>query len=133
MNQPFKQLQQYFHWHLPGARNLQKKNTTLKSSSSVFTEAPSQSHCRLQEIEVYSKLYYADRIMPAINECLKVSTGRSSIMVIKEVTKEIFEGEEDEIKSIVAAKVSASQMEAPNATAAAAAEDVTQSPAQFQE
>ena len=57
-------------------------------------------------MEVYSKLYYPDRVAPAVADRIKVLGGRS-IHTIREVTKEMYEGEDDEIKAAVAAKMEA--------------------------
>jgi hypothetical protein len=57
------------------------------------------------------KLYYEDRILPAVAECVKVmgEDHPPLIKVIREVTKEMLDGEDDEIKAIVAAKVAAAE------------------------
>ena len=75
-------------------------------SASVFTEAPSRARRHLQEVEVYSKLYYSDRVGPAVTERLKMDggNGRSRIAVIREVTKELYQGEDDEVKAAVDAR-----------------------------
>jgi hypothetical protein len=58
---------------------------------------------------MYSKLYYKDRIHHAVKERLGVlgEDAQKRIQVIREVTKELYAGEDDEIKAIVAAKVTA--------------------------
>jgi hypothetical protein len=73
----------------------------------VFSIAPTRQHRRLQEVELYSKLYYDDRIAPAVGDRIKAcgKDGSHSIQMIREVTRELYEGEEDEIKAAVRAKM----------------------------
>jgi hypothetical protein len=58
---------------------------------------------------MYSKLYYKDRIHHAVKERLSISgeDAQRRIQVVREVTKELYAREDDEIKAIVAAKVAA--------------------------
>jgi hypothetical protein len=65
--------------------------------------------CCLQTTEVYSKLYYGDRICHVVRERLGDSgyNAQRQIQVIREVTQELHSGEDDEIKAIVATKVAA--------------------------
>lgn len=66
-----------------------------------------RQHRRLQEVELYSKLYYDDRIAPAVEHRMKAcgEKGSHSIHMIREVTRELYEGEDDEIKAAVKAKM----------------------------
>jgi hypothetical protein len=86
----------------------------------------------LQETEVYSKLYYKDRISAGVAERIKtLGQGRPpTIKVIREVTKELYEGEEDEIKMAVATRMAAAQVEAAEV---GAAEEPPRTPQQYQE
>jgi hypothetical protein len=58
-------------------------------------------------VEVYSKLYYPDRVASAVADRINVLGERPSIRMIREVTKEMYEGEEEEIKAAVVAKMEA--------------------------
>jgi hypothetical protein len=83
-------------------------------------------------VEVYSKLYYSDRILPAVKERVKAESGvsRSSIAMIRKVTKQLFEGEDDEVKAEVAAKMAiAQELSLDEETE----ENVPRTPQQFQE
>lgn len=81
---------------------------------------------------MYSKLYYSDRILPAVKE--RVETGsenrRNNIAVIREVTKKMYEEEDEEIKAIVAAKVATAQAEPSDE---GIGEDSPRTPQQYQE
>ena len=81
---------------------------------------------------MYSKLYYSDRILPAVKE--RVETGSenrwNNIAVIREVTKKMYEEEDEEIKAIVAAKVATAQAEPSDE---GIGEDSPRTPQQYQE
>ena len=81
---------------------------------------------------MYSKLYYSDRILPAVKE--RVETGsenrRNNIAVIREVTKKMYEEEDEEIKAIVATKVATAQAEPSDE---GIGEDSPRTPQQYQE
>jgi CRISPR/Cas system-associated protein endoribonuclease Cas2 len=82
------------------------KTASKSNSSSVFGGSSLKSHRRLQETEVYSKLFYNDRIEDVVRERLKTAgPDVSAISVTKSVTKELFEGEDEETRAMVAAKV----------------------------
>ena len=60
-------------------------------------------HRRLQETEIYSRLYYKDRIAPIVNERRKaLGADVKSILVVKGVTKELWDNEELDVKEVVA-------------------------------
>jgi hypothetical protein len=64
----------------------------------------------LQDVEVYSKLFYEDRVAPAVAERLRDEGGgdRSTrLRTIREVTQKLWEGEDDAVKAAVAAKMAA--------------------------
>lgn len=58
---------------------------------------------------MYSKLYYEERVRHVVKERLGDLgyDAQKRIQVIREVTQELYAGEDDEIKAIVAAKVAA--------------------------
>ena len=61
-------------------------------------------------MEVYSKLFYEDRVAPTVAERLRDEGGgdRSTrLRAIREVTQKLWEGEDDDIKAAVAAKMAA--------------------------
>jgi hypothetical protein len=81
---------------------------------SIFSEAQGRSQRSLQEVEIYSRLYYADRVAPAAADRIKGLDAASRIKVIREVTKEMYDEEEDEIKAAVVAKMISSREAAAN-------------------
>jgi hypothetical protein len=87
---------------LSGAKANQKKSGV--SSKSVFSISPTRQHRHLQEVELYSKLYYDNRIAPAVGDRIKAcgKDGSHSIQMIREVTRELYEGE---VKAAVRAKM----------------------------
>lgn len=91
-------------WHVPTSRTSRKKSNA--TALSAFG-APSKARRCLQETEVYSKLYYNDRILPAVQRRLKTIKDHKGpiINVVKEVTKELWAVEEAEIRENVAAKM----------------------------
>jgi hypothetical protein len=54
---------------------------------------------------MYSKLYYKDRIMPVVRTRVEDGQKGPFIQVVKDVTKELFSVEDEEIKAEIAAKV----------------------------
>jgi hypothetical protein len=76
--------------------------------------ARSRPRRRLQEVEVYSKLYYDDRVAPAVADRIKGLGKNARIGVIREVTKEFYDGEEDQIKAAVVAEMTSSHEAAAN-------------------
>jgi phage tail tube protein FII len=65
---------------------------------------------RLQETEVYSKLYYDARVASVVREQLK-SSGPTvkAISVVKRVTREMWDNEDEETKRVVAEAVAKAQ------------------------
>ena len=101
------------------------------SSLSIFLEAQSHSQRSLQEVEVYSKLYYADRVAPTVVDRVKGLDAKARIKVIREVTKEVYDEEEDEIKAAVVAKMISSREAA--ATSNSGDEPSIRTPQQYHE
>lgn len=59
-------------------------------------------------MEVYSKLYYTSRITAAMTKRMKVlgtDPPPVRVQVIREVTRELWEGEDKDIKAVVAVKM----------------------------
>lgn len=82
---------------------------------------------RLQETEMYSKLYYESRVEPAVREHLKTSDSDvAGLSIIRKVTKQVWEGENAETKAEVAAKVAKAQE-------VAIEPDESRTPQQYQE
>ena len=74
------------------------------NSPSMFS-APTK-RWRLQEAEVYSKLYYKSRVEPAVCEHLKtLDSDVADLSIIRKVTRQVWEGEDTETKVEVAARV----------------------------
>lgn len=90
-------------WHASTSKPVRKK-AGASSGLSIFSIATSKPRRRLQETEVYSKLYYKDRILPAVQDRLKTAGEQNGplIKLIKEVTRELFADEDAETKAIVA-------------------------------
>lgn len=96
--------------HCPLTKKSRKQ--TLSASSSIFG-GPTKVRWRLQETEVYSKLYYKSHIEPAIHNHLKNSApGTKAISIVKEVTKALWKDEDEETKAEVA-KVVANALDMP--------------------
>ena len=98
----------------------------MASNSLSIFGAPTK-HRRLQEAEVYLKLYYESRIEPVVREHLKTSDSDvTSLSIIRKVTKEVWEGEDAETQAEVVAKVAKVQE-------AAIEPDKGRTPQQYQE
>lgn len=85
-------------------------------SNSIFATAGVKSRRRLQDVEIYSKLYYTDRIQPVVAERLKAlkSIGAQvnaadRLDIVKKITRDLFEDESDDIKMEVATRVAEAQ------------------------
>jgi hypothetical protein len=90
-------------WHASTSKPVRKKAGALLGLS-IFGITTSKPRRRLQETEVYSKLYYRDRILPAVQDGLKTAGEHNGplIKLIEEVTMELFAEEDAETKGIVA-------------------------------
>jgi hypothetical protein len=85
------------------------RKTASSASLSVFS-GPKKLRQRLQEAEVYSKLYYDSHIEPAVHEAIKNSEpGTSSLSIVKQVTRKLWDAEDAETKQAVAEKVARAQ------------------------
>jgi hypothetical protein len=81
---------------------------------------------------MYSKMYFLEWVLPAVLEWIEAEgeDHQPRITVVKEVTMELYAGEDDKVKAAVAARMSAAQGEAVD-------EDITKvalhTPQQYQE
>ena len=114
-------------WHVPTSKNPRKKSNT--SSLSIFG-VPSKSRRRLQDTEIYSRLYYNDRILPVVCERLKSIKDHKGpiIQIIREVTKDLWSNENPDIRVEVATKMEEQVLEQENGE-----EDAQRTPQQYQE
>jgi hypothetical protein len=115
-------------WHVPLSRNSRKKSNT--SSLSIFGVPSSKSRRRLQDTEIYSKLYYKDRILPVVRERLESIKDHKGpiIQIIREVTKDLWSNENPDIRAEVATKMEEQVLEQENGE-----EDAQRTPQQYQE
>lgn len=94
-------------WHVPTAkvaRNKRGKSSGLTVFNNSDSIKPRRRH---QETEIYSKLFYKDRILPEVRKRLD-SLGESHgpmITIIRDVTMEMYEKEDAETKAAVALKI----------------------------
>jgi len=114
-------------WHVTTSRNPRKKTNT--SSVSIFS-APTKARRRLQATEIYSKLYYKDRILPVVRKRLESIEDHSGpiIGIIREVTKELWCDEDVETRNEVAAKTAQQDIVEDDGE-----EDLQRTPQQYQE
>src|ERR1700683_4026858 len=75
---------------------------------SVFG-GPMQSHQHLQDVEMYSKMYYKDHVKWAVYECLKNPGSGKVLTVVREETKKHLENEDSVMKQAVMEAMSNAQ------------------------
>ena len=107
--------------HLPHSqqlkRHMQRHCVVIKkprkagsSGSSIFAGPNLRLRWWLQETEVYSKLFYDERIEPVVRDRLNnMGPQDKAISIVKSVTKELWDAEDMETKAAVAAKVAKAQ------------------------
>ena len=121
-----QQLKTYMRWHVTTSRTPRKKANA--TSLSIFGVS-SKSRRRLQDTEIYSKLYYKDRILPVVRQRLASMEDHKGpiIQIIREVTKDLWSEENAEIRAEVAAKMEEKLCEGKNDN-----EDAQRTPQQYQ-
>jgi hypothetical protein len=89
--------------------NKKPRKPASSTSLSVFS-GPKKLRRRLQEVEVYSKLYYDSRVEPAVHEALKnLEPGIPPLSIVKQVMRKLWDAEDVETKQAVAEKVARAQ------------------------
>ncbi|KAG2151530.1 hypothetical protein DEU56DRAFT_908367 [Suillus clintonianus] len=90
------QLRTWFRWRA----NVSKKNRSLKKESTVFDDVLQPKRRAKSEAELYSDIYYDERIKPLVKaeeEAGKVSSGRQ-IALGRKFSKELLNDEDEEVK-----------------------------------
>lgn len=93
-------------WNAPTSKTYRKKRD-VSSRTSIFGGPSSVPRRRLQATEMYSKLYYKERILPVIQQRTRdvTETTAPMITIIREVTSELYANKDAETKAIVASKM----------------------------
>lgn len=121
----------YMRWHVP-TKPARKKRTN-SARTSIFSGPSSASRRRHQITEIYSKLYYKERILPSVRERVEElgENAGQMISIIRDVTAKLYETEDEEIKAVVEARMA--ELKALNSTDNEEAEDASRTPQQYQE
>jgi hypothetical protein len=96
----FQQLQTWFRWRV----NASKKNRSLKKESTVFDDALQPKRRAKSEAEIYSDMYYDERIKPLVKAEEEagnaVSSGRR-VALGRKFSKELLDDEDEDVKAQV--------------------------------
>lgn len=93
------------HWF--SRTHVTRQRTTPKTNFS----GQLKKRRRLQETEVYSKLHYDDRILPAVNAAIAANGDEAkTIKIIRQVTKDLYENEAEEVKAAVISEMKAAEL-----------------------
>lgn len=103
-------LRSYFRWHLPAAKGLKKKRAAATSNATIFGGARTKRR-QHQEIEIYSKMYYTERVLPVVQErVLRDNHKGPQISLIREVTRELYDKESPETITAVTTALAAAKV-----------------------
>ncbi|KAG2029073.1 hypothetical protein BDR03DRAFT_1018943 [Suillus americanus] len=97
------QLQTWYRWRTNGS----KKNRSLKKTSTVFDNALQPKRRAKTEAEIYSEMYYDERIKPLVvaeAEAGNVATSGKRVALGRKFSKELLEDESEDVKAEIRAK-----------------------------
>jgi hypothetical protein len=98
-----QQLQTWFHWRA----NSSKKNHSLKKKLTVFESALQPKRRTKSEAEIYSDMFYNERIKPLVTaeaEAGNVTTSGKRVALGRKFSKELLDDESEDVKVEVRAK-----------------------------
>ncbi|KAG1787615.1 uncharacterized protein HD556DRAFT_1448631 [Suillus plorans] len=97
------QLHTWFHWRV----NKSKKNRSLKKKLTAFDDTLQPKRRAKSEAEIYSEMYYDERIKPLVmaeQEAGNVATSSKRMALGRKFSKELLEDETKEIKAEIREK-----------------------------
>lgn len=100
---PQQQLHTWFRWRV----NKSKKNRSLKKKLTVFDDTLQPKRRAKSEAEIYSELYYDERIKPLVmaeQDAGNVATSGKRVALGRKFSKELLEDETEEIKAEIREK-----------------------------
>ncbi|KAG2052901.1 hypothetical protein BDR06DRAFT_1009034 [Suillus hirtellus] len=97
------QLRTWFRWRTNGS----KKNRSLKKKSTVFDDALKPKRRTKSEAEIYSEMYYNERVKPLVMaeaEAGNVTTSGKRVALGRKFSKELLEDETEDVKADIRSK-----------------------------
>lgn len=86
-----------------------KRGAAISKNAAVFGGAQTKRR-QHQEIEIYSKMYYTERVLPAVQErVLRDNHKGPQINLIREITRELYSKESPEIIAAVTTALAAAK------------------------